>query len=77
MNPSGDAAHYSSSRDNEMKPLLLKVSEVCRLLQLGRARVYEMVDANEIGHIRDRKSIRIPREAVDAWIRRKRRQSGC
>ena len=63
---------------NELeRPMLLSVAEVCRLLHRSRARVYEMVRMHEIGHLRDGKSILIPREALDEWIKRKRRQSGC
>lgn len=58
-------------------PLLLSVPEVCRLLHRSRARVYEMVHMREIGFLRDGKSILIPRDAVDEWIKRKRRQTGC
>lgn len=59
------------------EPLLLTVSEVCGLLRRSRARVYEMVHMRELGHLRDGKSILIPSKAVDDWIKRKRRQSGC
>lgn len=59
------------------EPLLLTVNDVCRLLRRSRARVYEMVHMHELGHLRDGKSILIPREALDEWIKRKRRQSGC
>lgn len=64
-------------RDLEAEPLLLTVAEVCQLLHRSRARVYEMVRMHEIGHLRDGKSVLIPREALDDWIRRKRRQTGC
>jgi len=57
--------------------LLLSVREVCRLLHRSRARVYEMVRMRELGHIRDGRSILVPREAVTEWIRKKRRQAGC
>lgn len=69
-----------SNRDErqlEAEPLLLTVAEVCRLLHRSRARVYEMVRMHEIGHLRDGKSVLIPRDALDDWIRRKRRQTGC
>ncbi|MBX3110129.1 MAG: helix-turn-helix domain-containing protein [Fimbriimonadaceae bacterium] len=59
------------------EPLLLPVSEVCRLLHRSKARVYEMIHMHELGHLRDGKSILVPREALDDWIKRKRRQSGC
>lgn len=64
--------HSLSSR-----PLLLTVKEVCELLHRSRARVYEMVKMHEIGHLRDGRSVLIPRDALDEWIRKKRRQTGC
>jgi excisionase family DNA binding protein len=57
--------------------MLLSVREVCVLLHRSKARVYEMIHMRELGHLRDGRSILIPREALDEWIRRKRRQSGC
>lgn len=54
--------------------LLLHVSQVRRLLNRGRARIYEMCATGELESIRDGRSILIPREAVEAWIKRKRAQ---
>lgn len=65
------------SSQTHAEPLLLKVADVCILLNRSRARVYEMVRMHELGHLRDGRSILIPREALDEWIRRKRRQDGC
>lgn len=65
------------SRVPPSPPLLLTVAEVCRLLCRSRARVYEMVRMHEIGHLRDGRSVLIPRDALDEWIRKKRRQTGC
>jgi len=63
--------------DADNGQLLLTVRQVCRKLNRSKARVYEMVRMREIGHLRDGRSVLIPREALDEWIRRKRRQSGC
>lgn len=62
---------------HKLAPLLLPVSEVCRLLHRSKARVYEMIKMHELGHIRDGRSLLVPREALDDWIRKKRRQTGC
>lgn len=69
--------HRNHSEQPSHEPLLLTVADVCRLLNRSRARVYEMVRMHEIGHLRDGRSVLIPREALDEWIRRKRRQTGC
>lgn len=58
-------------------PRLLSVKQVCALLNRSRARVYEMVRTHELGHLKDGRSILIPPEALEEWIRKKRRQSGC
>jgi len=67
----------SHTHGNEAQPLLLPVKDVCRLLHRSKARVYEMIHTHELAHLRDGRSILIPREALDEWIKRKRRQSGC
>lgn len=65
------------NRPEGVEPILLTVREVSKLLHRSRARVYEMVRMHELGHLRDGKSVLIPREALDDWIRRKRRLTGC
>ncbi len=54
-------------------PTLLRVSEVQTILRRSRARVYEMCATGELESIRDGRSILVPRDAVEAWISRKRR----
>jgi len=69
-------SHRPNSEIGET-PLLLSVPAVCHLLCRSRARVYEMVRMHEIGHLRDGKSILIPRDALDEWIAKRRKISGC
>ena len=57
------------------EPLLLQVADARKLLNRSRARVYEMCATGELESFRDGRSILIPREAIDAWIARKRRTS--
>ncbi|MBS1701786.1 MAG: helix-turn-helix domain-containing protein [Armatimonadetes bacterium] len=61
-----------AKRASEDKPMLLKVPEVCYLLNRSRSRVYEMIYMGELEHFRDGKSILVPREAVEDWVRLKR-----
>lgn len=56
--------------------LLLHVSDVQRLLGRSKARVYEMCATGELECIRDGRSVLIPRQALDEWIKRKRRTGG-
>ncbi len=53
----------------ELEPLLLKATEVAKLLGLGRSKVFAMVAAGELPVIRIGRSVRIPRQALERWIR--------
>ena len=53
--------------------LLLKVPEVARLLRISRNLAYELVARGELPSVRLGRVIRVPRQALEAWIAR---QSG-
>ncbi len=50
------------------EPLLLKVSEVARLLSLSEETVYRMCRTGELPCVRRVRSVRVSRRAVDCWI---------
>ena len=52
-----------------LEPLLLKATEAAKLLGLGRSKVFAMVAAGELPVIRIGRSVRIPRQALERWIR--------
>ena len=52
-----------------LEPLLLKASEAGKLLGLGRSKVFAMVAAGELPVVRIGRSVRIPRQALERWIR--------
>jgi excisionase family DNA binding protein len=52
-----------------LEPLLLKATEAGILLGLGRSKVFAMVAAGELPVIRIGRSVRIPRQALERWIR--------
>ncbi len=54
-----------------MEKLLSAPAEVCKVLSIGRSRVYEMIYQNEIPSVRIGRSIRIPRQPLEVWIREK------
>lgn len=60
------------------RPLLVTVPYACKLLSRSRARIYELVKMGELEAIVDRCGPRgrilIPREAIDQWLKIKRRQ---
>ena len=53
---------------NDGAKLLLNVQEASELLGVGTALVYEMVRRDEIPHIRLGRLVKIPRQALEAWI---------
>ena len=52
-----------------LEPLLLRATEAGKLLGLGRSKVFAMVAAGELPVIRIGRSVRIPRQALERWIR--------
>lgn len=52
----------------EPAPLLLKVNEAAKLLQLGRDRIYELVASGRLPALHFGRTIRIPRDALDRFI---------
>lgn len=51
-----------------MEPLLLKAEDVANLLGLGRSKVFAMLAIGELPVIRIRRSVRVPRAALEGWI---------
>jgi len=49
--------------------LLLDAAEAAKLLSLSRAKVFDMANHGEIPSIRLGRSVRIPRDALVAWVR--------
>lgn len=54
--------------------ILLRTTEVSRLLQLSPAKVSAMARAGEIPHVRFGRSLRYPIEEIQAWVRRNTRR---
>ena len=52
----------------ENTPLLLKVTEAAKLLQLGRDRIYELVASGRLPALHFGRTIRIPRDALTRFI---------
>ena len=52
-----------------MEKLLLKPSEVTKILGIGRSLVYELIARKEIPSIRLGRCIRIPSESLQQWLR--------
>ena len=50
-------------------PLLLDSRQVSRLLGIGRTKVFQMMARAELPTVRVGRCVRVPREALDGWIR--------
>lgn len=57
-----------------MKQVLYRVEEVCVMTGLGPTKVYAEIQSGRLGHVivsrsgKSGKAIRIPAEAITAWI---------
>ena len=52
------------------EPLLLKVEEAGRLLNLGRTTVFDLIARDQLpGVVRFGRSVRVSREALERWVR--------
>ena len=52
-----------------METLLLRPVEAARALGLGRSKVYAMAASGELPVVRFGRSVRIPLEALQQWIK--------
>lgn len=52
-----------------MDSMLLRADEVAELLGLGRTKVFELIAAGELPLIRIGRSVRVPRWALEEWVR--------
>jgi excisionase family DNA binding protein len=48
---------------------LLKIPQVQEELQVGRTTIYRLIGTGELAVVRIGRSVRIPRKALDAWLR--------
>ncbi len=67
----GDQAsrRFEMEMDKEKEqPILLRAEQVCRIVNLGRSKVYELIASRQIKSIRIGRSRRVLREDLMAWI---------
>jgi excisionase family DNA binding protein len=61
---------------NQEQPVLLTVEQVCRIINMGRSKTYELIAANLIPSISIGRSRRVLREDLMAWIEKQRSREG-
>ncbi len=69
----GMAQEKEQEREGE-QPILLKAEQVCRIVNLGRSKVYELLLTQQIPSISIGRSRRVLREDLMAWIEKQRGQ---
>ncbi len=52
-----------------MAPMLLRITDAARLIGVSRTTAYRMLESGELPCVRFRRSVRIPRAALETWIR--------
>ena len=58
------------------EPLLLKVEEAGRLLNLGRTTVFELIAKDHLrGVVRIGRAVRVSRAALEEWVRQRASES--
>ena len=66
-----DTKQVHKATDLTMDKLLLKIPEVCMVIQLGRSTVYELLDQPDgLPTVRIGRAVRVPAEAVLQWVER-------
>ena len=53
------------------QPMLLRAEEVAKLLSLGRSTIFQMLARGELPAVRVGRAVRIPRSALEEWIRQR------
>ncbi len=70
MRDSAESATVGSEEPSE--PLACTIREAARLLSLGTRKVEYMIQTGELESIKIGRARRIPREAIDAYIKERR-----
>lgn len=65
-------SRYMSATNETNAPVLITVPEAARRLAIGRTLTYELIASNELPAVRIGRAIRVPADAIDAFIARRR-----
>jgi excisionase family DNA binding protein len=57
-------------RNTQPEPLSVDISEACRLIGLGRSKLYELLTAGEIQSVKVGKRRLVPMASLRAWLAR-------
>jgi len=72
MNETNETTQPEDRTNDEGTVLLLTMIDAARALSIGRTTMYELVAAGEIGVVHIGRSVRIPADALHAFVERRR-----
>jgi excisionase family DNA binding protein len=72
MNETNETTRPEDRADYERTVLLLTMIDAARALSIGRTTMYELVAAGEIGVVHIGLSVRVPFDALHAFVERRR-----
>lgn len=55
---------------DDARRLLLTVREAAALLAIGRTKLYELIEAGQLGTVHIGRAVRVPRAELDAFVDR-------
>ena len=58
-------------KEMALQPLMLNIPEVCTSLRLSRAKVYQLIEFEELPVVRFGRAVRVSAKALEAWIERR------
>ena len=64
-------SRYMSITNDTHEPVLITVPEAARRLAIGRTLTYELIAARELPAVRIGRAIRVPADAIDAFVDRR------
>jgi excisionase family DNA binding protein len=57
------------------QPLLLTIPQVCKVLGLGRTKVYELIQNEGLPVVRFGKAVRVSPESLQRWLAKREQQA--
>ncbi len=72
MNETNETTQPEDRDNDERTVLLLTMIDAARALSIGRTTMYELVAAGEIGVVHIGRSVRVPVDALHAFVERRR-----
>jgi excisionase family DNA binding protein len=61
----------------QTETLLLRATDVAAALGVGRATAYELIASGAIPSVRIGRSVRVPRAALEEWVRKQTQQAAA